>query len=68
MLEYLIDLTQIGLLKCQGLSIQQNPAVDRLIENRTVSNLLLPLDCYWLMIYAKNICLKTAIYSCHSEL
>ncbi|KAI1285238.1 Neuroguidin [Halotydeus destructor] len=43
LLSYLIDLTYIALRKCKGQSIEDNPAIDRLVENRTVIEKMKPI-------------------------
>ena len=47
LLSYLRDLTFLMYHKCQGKSIQDNPAIDRLVEMRTVSNLLSTAYLVW---------------------
>nr|XP_022343323.1 neuroguidin-like isoform X1 [Crassostrea virginica] len=44
LLSYLIDLTYITLQKSQGSSIQGDPAVERLVEIRTVLEKMRPID------------------------
>uniref|UniRef100_A0A336LWY1 CSON002686 protein n=1 Tax=Culicoides sonorensis TaxID=179676 RepID=A0A336LWY1_CULSO len=44
LLDYLINLTFVVLRKCTGQSIENNPAIDRLIELRTVLEKIRPID------------------------
>lgn len=44
LLSYLMNLTYISLQKSQGSSIQDDPAIDRLIEIRTVLEKMRPID------------------------
>lgn len=44
LLDYLINLTFVVLRKCTGQTIDNNPAIDRLIELRTVLEKIRPID------------------------
>lgn len=44
LLDYLINLTYVVLRKCTGQTIENNPAVDRLIELKTVLEKIRPID------------------------
>lgn len=44
LLDYLINLTFVVLRKCTGQTIENNPAIDRLIELRTVLEKIRPID------------------------
>ncbi|KAG4070565.1 hypothetical protein HA402_011952 [Bradysia odoriphaga] len=59
LLNYLINLTYVVLRKCSGRTIEKDPAIDRLIEIRTVLEKIRPID--YKLRYQIDKLVKTAV-------
>ncbi|CRK93762.1 CLUMA_CG007290, isoform A [Clunio marinus] len=59
LLNYLINLTYVVLRKCSGQRIEKDPAIDRLIEIRTVLEKIRPID--YKLRYQIDKLVKTAV-------
>lgn len=65
LLSYLINITYVVLRKCSGESIEGDPAIDRLIEIRTILEKIRPIDSK--LKYQVDKLVKTAITGYSNE-